>query len=153
MFLVKISWDLWPVRFYRSLYFSENCNRQWHIPDILSLSRFYGGALLLLCLLYFAPVGLVLAGLNSAIFFWNRDFTRGQFVQPYLNDGKDMRDCLKPVCSPPKCARLQLCWTSGSCFTRLRPWWNPRKSLTSQRRAALWTGPPHPRAWRWEEAR
>ncbi|XP_075896003.1 protrudin isoform X1 [Nelusetta ayraudi] len=39
-------------------------------------SRFYGGALILLCLLYVAPVGCVLAGLNSAIFFWNRDFTR-----------------------------------------------------------------------------
>lgn len=43
----------------------------------LSPSRFYGGALILLCLLYVVPVGWVLAGLNSAIFFWNRDFTRG----------------------------------------------------------------------------
>lgn len=43
----------------------------------LSPSRFYGGALILLCLLYVVPVGWVLAGLNSAIFFWNRNFTRG----------------------------------------------------------------------------
>ncbi|XP_076584622.1 protrudin isoform X1 [Chaetodon auriga] len=39
-------------------------------------SRFYGGMLMLVCLIYTAPVGWVLAGLNSAIFLWNRDFCR-----------------------------------------------------------------------------
>ncbi|KAG8015194.1 Protrudin [Nibea albiflora] len=39
-------------------------------------SRFYGGMLILVCLLYVAPVGWVLAGLNSAIFLWNRDFCK-----------------------------------------------------------------------------
>uniref|UniRef100_A0A672JBA4 Protrudin n=1 Tax=Salarias fasciatus TaxID=181472 RepID=A0A672JBA4_SALFA len=39
-------------------------------------SRFYGGIIMVVCLLYFAPVGWVLAGLNSAIFLWNRDFCR-----------------------------------------------------------------------------
>nr|XP_020451909.1 protrudin isoform X2 [Monopterus albus]XP_020451910.1 protrudin isoform X2 [Monopterus albus]XP_020451911.1 protrudin isoform X2 [Monopterus albus] len=38
--------------------------------------RFYGGVLLVLYLLYVVPVGWVLAGLNSAIFLWNRDFCR-----------------------------------------------------------------------------
>ncbi|XP_068448569.1 protrudin isoform X2 [Clinocottus analis] len=39
-------------------------------------SRFYGGMLILVCLLYITPLGWVLAGLNSAIFLWNRDFCR-----------------------------------------------------------------------------
>ncbi|XP_029296777.1 protrudin isoform X2 [Cottoperca gobio] len=39
-------------------------------------SRFYGAMLILACLLYIAPLGWVLAGLNSAIFLWNRDFYR-----------------------------------------------------------------------------
>uniref|UniRef100_A0A3Q3F586 Protrudin n=1 Tax=Labrus bergylta TaxID=56723 RepID=A0A3Q3F586_9LABR len=39
-------------------------------------SRFYGGVLILVCLLYAAPVGWLLAGLNSTIFLWNRDFCR-----------------------------------------------------------------------------
>ncbi|KAK9539817.1 hypothetical protein VZT92_002311 [Zoarces viviparus] len=39
-------------------------------------SRFYGGMLILACVLYIAPLGWVLAGLNSAIFLWNRDFCR-----------------------------------------------------------------------------
>lgn len=39
-------------------------------------SRFYGGMLILLFLLYFAPVGWVLAGLNNVLFLWNRDFCR-----------------------------------------------------------------------------
>uniref|UniRef100_A0A3B4YT26 Zinc finger, FYVE domain containing 27 n=1 Tax=Seriola lalandi dorsalis TaxID=1841481 RepID=A0A3B4YT26_SERLL len=43
-------------------------------------TRFYGGMLIVVCLLYVAPVGWVLAGLNSAIFLWNRDFCRGQFT-------------------------------------------------------------------------
>uniref|UniRef100_A0A3B4TDF8 Protrudin n=1 Tax=Seriola dumerili TaxID=41447 RepID=A0A3B4TDF8_SERDU len=43
-------------------------------------TRFYGGMLIVVCLLYVAPVGWVLAGLNSAIFLWNRDFCRGQFI-------------------------------------------------------------------------
>ncbi|XP_026215913.1 protrudin isoform X1 [Anabas testudineus] len=39
-------------------------------------SRFYGGMLIVVCLFYVAPVGWVLAGLNSAVFLWNRDFCR-----------------------------------------------------------------------------
>ncbi|XP_037620882.1 protrudin isoform X1 [Sebastes umbrosus] len=39
-------------------------------------SRFYGAMLVLACLLYVAPLGWVLAGLNSVIFLWNRDFCR-----------------------------------------------------------------------------
>ncbi|KAM6941898.1 protrudin isoform 2-T2 [Lycodopsis pacificus] len=39
-------------------------------------SRFYGGMLILACVLYTAPLGWVLAGLNSTIFLWNRDFCR-----------------------------------------------------------------------------
>lgn len=39
-------------------------------------SRFYGVLLMVVCLLYITPVGWVLAGLNSAIFLWNRDFCR-----------------------------------------------------------------------------
>ncbi|XP_061576767.1 protrudin isoform X4 [Cololabis saira] len=39
-------------------------------------TRFYGGMLIAVCLLYVAPVGWLLAGLNSAIFLWNRDFFR-----------------------------------------------------------------------------
>ncbi|KAM8773320.1 protrudin isoform 3-T3 [Acanthopagrus schlegelii] len=39
-------------------------------------SRFYGGMLILVSLLYAVPVGWVLAGLNSAIFLWNKDFCR-----------------------------------------------------------------------------
>uniref|UniRef100_H3D999 Protrudin n=1 Tax=Tetraodon nigroviridis TaxID=99883 RepID=H3D999_TETNG len=38
--------------------------------------KFFGGMLLLVCLLYVAPVGWVLAGLNSTVFLWNRDFCR-----------------------------------------------------------------------------
>uniref|UniRef100_A0A3Q0SHF3 Protrudin n=1 Tax=Amphilophus citrinellus TaxID=61819 RepID=A0A3Q0SHF3_AMPCI len=44
-------------------------------------SRFYGGMLVMVCLLYVAPVAWVLAGLNSVIFLWNRDFCRG-YKQP-----------------------------------------------------------------------
>uniref|UniRef100_A0A8C4NPI5 Protrudin n=1 Tax=Dicentrarchus labrax TaxID=13489 RepID=A0A8C4NPI5_DICLA len=43
-------------------------------------SRFYGGMLILACLIYVAPVSWVLAGLNSTIFLWNRDFCRGWFI-------------------------------------------------------------------------
>ncbi|XP_059202423.1 protrudin isoform X1 [Centropristis striata] len=39
-------------------------------------SRFYGGLLVLVCLLYVAPLGWVFAGLNTTIFLWNRDFCR-----------------------------------------------------------------------------
>ncbi|KAM7418778.1 hypothetical protein PAMA_016080 [Pampus argenteus] len=39
-------------------------------------SRFYGGMLIVLSLLYVAPVCWVLAGLNSTVFLWNRDFCR-----------------------------------------------------------------------------
>ncbi|XP_056892558.1 protrudin isoform X1 [Takifugu flavidus] len=44
--------------------------------DHVKSSRFFGGMLLLVCLLYVAPVGWVLAGLNSTMFLWNRDFCR-----------------------------------------------------------------------------
>ncbi|XP_037326921.2 protrudin isoform X1 [Pungitius pungitius] len=39
-------------------------------------SRCYGGVLILACLLYIAPLGWVLAGLNTTLFLWNRDFCR-----------------------------------------------------------------------------
>ncbi|KAJ0033242.1 hypothetical protein NQD34_000349 [Periophthalmus magnuspinnatus] len=39
-------------------------------------SRFYGGFLIVVCLLYITPLGWVLACLNSAIFLWNNDFYR-----------------------------------------------------------------------------
>ncbi|XP_051940959.1 protrudin isoform X3 [Hippocampus zosterae] len=39
-------------------------------------SRFYVGLFTVVCLLYLAPVGWVIAGLNSAVFLWNRDFHR-----------------------------------------------------------------------------
>uniref|UniRef100_A0A3Q4I511 Protrudin n=1 Tax=Neolamprologus brichardi TaxID=32507 RepID=A0A3Q4I511_NEOBR len=39
-------------------------------------SSFYGGILIVVCLLYVAPVAWVLAGLNSVMFLWNRDFCR-----------------------------------------------------------------------------
>ncbi|XP_078138799.1 protrudin isoform X3 [Centroberyx gerrardi] len=39
-------------------------------------SRFYGGMLIVMCLLYTAPMGWVLAALNSTLFLWNRDFCR-----------------------------------------------------------------------------
>ncbi|XP_045061515.1 protrudin isoform X3 [Coregonus clupeaformis] len=39
-------------------------------------SRFYGGMLAVLMLLYFVPVGWVLACLTTALFLWNRDFCR-----------------------------------------------------------------------------
>lgn len=62
---------------YSSTVGSTNNQLLTHCSALLSPPRFYGGALILLCLLYVAPVGWVLAGFNSAIFFWNRDFTRG----------------------------------------------------------------------------
>ncbi|XP_059903869.1 protrudin isoform X6 [Gadus macrocephalus] len=39
-------------------------------------SRFYGGLLFGICLLYTVPVGWVLAVLTNALFLWNRDFCR-----------------------------------------------------------------------------
>lgn len=44
--------------------------------DHTKSSRFYGGMLILVCMLYITSVGWVMAGLNSAIFLWNRDFCR-----------------------------------------------------------------------------
>uniref|UniRef100_A0A669BXC4 Protrudin n=1 Tax=Oreochromis niloticus TaxID=8128 RepID=A0A669BXC4_ORENI len=44
-------------------------------------SRFYGGILIVVCLLYVAPVAWVLAGFNSVIFLWNRDFCRAVFQE------------------------------------------------------------------------
>uniref|UniRef100_A0A8C7SJ57 Protrudin n=1 Tax=Oncorhynchus mykiss TaxID=8022 RepID=A0A8C7SJ57_ONCMY len=43
-------------------------------------SRFYGGLLAVLMLLYSVPVGWVLACLTTALFLWNRDFCRGQYT-------------------------------------------------------------------------
>ncbi|XP_077575186.1 protrudin isoform X1 [Stigmatopora nigra] len=39
-------------------------------------SRFYVGLFTVVCLLYLIPIGWVIAGLNSTIFLWNRDFHR-----------------------------------------------------------------------------
>ncbi|XP_020787015.1 protrudin isoform X2 [Boleophthalmus pectinirostris] len=39
-------------------------------------SRFFGGFLIVVCLLYITPLGWVLACLNSSIFLWNNDFYR-----------------------------------------------------------------------------
>ncbi|XP_034544093.1 protrudin isoform X2 [Notolabrus celidotus] len=39
-------------------------------------SRFYGGMLIMVCLLYVVPAGWVIALFNSTIFLWNRDFFR-----------------------------------------------------------------------------
>lgn len=39
-------------------------------------SRFYGGLLIVICLLYITPLGWVLACLNSGLFLWNNDFYR-----------------------------------------------------------------------------
>ncbi|XP_017162722.1 protrudin isoform X1 [Poecilia reticulata] len=44
--------------------------------DHATSSRFYGAVLIVVCLLYVAPLGWVLAGLNSIVFLWNRDFYR-----------------------------------------------------------------------------
>ncbi|XP_008315501.1 protrudin isoform X2 [Cynoglossus semilaevis] len=52
--------------FYKVLYW-DNYNTS---------TRFYGWMLVVLCLLYIAPVGWMLAMLNSTIFLWNRDFFR-----------------------------------------------------------------------------
>uniref|UniRef100_A0A8B9HZJ7 Protrudin n=1 Tax=Astyanax mexicanus TaxID=7994 RepID=A0A8B9HZJ7_ASTMX len=40
-------------------------------------SVFYGFLLMMVCLLYSAPVGWSLSLVNSALFLWNRDFCRG----------------------------------------------------------------------------
>ncbi|MED6274657.1 hypothetical protein CHARACLAT_018517 [Characodon lateralis] len=45
-------------------------------PAPLYQATFYGAVLVVLCLLCVAPVGWVLAGLNSVVFLWNRDFCR-----------------------------------------------------------------------------
>ncbi|KAI1887027.1 hypothetical protein AGOR_G00201810 [Albula goreensis] len=42
----------------------------------MASSLFYGGLLVMLCFLYFAPLGWALAMFNSALFLWNRDFCR-----------------------------------------------------------------------------
>lgn len=44
--------------------------------DHATSSRFYGAVLIVVCLLYVAPLGWVLAGLNNVVFLWNRDFCR-----------------------------------------------------------------------------
>uniref|UniRef100_A0A8B9HZK5 Protrudin n=1 Tax=Astyanax mexicanus TaxID=7994 RepID=A0A8B9HZK5_ASTMX len=43
-------------------------------------SVFYGFLLMMVCLLYSAPVGWSLSLVNSALFLWNRDFCRGHSV-------------------------------------------------------------------------
>uniref|UniRef100_A0A3B3TU20 Protrudin n=1 Tax=Poecilia latipinna TaxID=48699 RepID=A0A3B3TU20_9TELE len=52
--------------------------------DHATSSRFYGAVLIVVCLLYVAPLGWVLAGLNSIVFLWNRDFYRGWFIHTHL---------------------------------------------------------------------
>lgn len=39
-------------------------------------SRFYGGVLIVICLLYVTPLGWALACLNSGLFLWNNNFYR-----------------------------------------------------------------------------
>uniref|UniRef100_A0A096LSF8 Protrudin n=1 Tax=Poecilia formosa TaxID=48698 RepID=A0A096LSF8_POEFO len=46
----------------------------WSKPSLYM--KFYGAVLIVVCLLYVAPLGWVLAGLNSIVFLWNRDFYR-----------------------------------------------------------------------------
>ncbi|XP_065151163.2 protrudin isoform X7 [Paramisgurnus dabryanus] len=50
-------------------------------------SMFYGSVLAVVCVLYTAPAGFSLSVLNSALFFWNKDFCRvllelKEFVHP-----------------------------------------------------------------------
>ncbi|KAM9769897.1 protrudin isoform 2-T2 [Menidia menidia] len=55
---------------------AEAVYRVLYWDDHTTSSRFYGALLTVACLLYVAPVGLVLAGLNTAVFLWNKDFCR-----------------------------------------------------------------------------
>ncbi|XP_034453289.1 protrudin isoform X1 [Hippoglossus hippoglossus] len=55
---------------------AEAIEKVLHWDNHTKSSRFYGGMLIVVCLLYLVPVGWVLAGLNSAIFLCNRDFFR-----------------------------------------------------------------------------
>uniref|UniRef100_A0A3B5M543 Protrudin n=1 Tax=Xiphophorus couchianus TaxID=32473 RepID=A0A3B5M543_9TELE len=62
--------------------------------DHATSSRFYGAVLIVVCLLYVAPLGWLLAGLNSIVFLWNRDFYRGWFIHTYLTITLGMWSCL-----------------------------------------------------------
>ncbi|XP_063058535.1 protrudin isoform X2 [Engraulis encrasicolus] len=54
-------------------------------------SMFYGGLMLVVCLLYVAPVGWVLALVNSALFLWNREFRRVLLdLKTLLSPGQDL---------------------------------------------------------------
>uniref|UniRef100_A0A3P9K9Q6 Protrudin n=2 Tax=Oryzias latipes TaxID=8090 RepID=A0A3P9K9Q6_ORYLA len=55
---------------------AESVYKLLYWDDYSTSSRFYGALLMLVCLLYMAPVGWVLAALTSASFLWNRDFCR-----------------------------------------------------------------------------
>ncbi|XP_019934287.1 protrudin isoform X2 [Paralichthys olivaceus] len=55
---------------------AEAIDKVLHWDNHTKSSRFYGGMIIVVCLLYLVPVGWVLAGLNSAIFLCNRDFFR-----------------------------------------------------------------------------
>uniref|UniRef100_A0A8C8DZ44 Zinc finger, FYVE domain containing 27 n=1 Tax=Oryzias sinensis TaxID=183150 RepID=A0A8C8DZ44_9TELE len=55
---------------------AESVYKLLYWDDYSISSRFYGALLMLVCLLYVAPVGWVLAALTSASFLWNRDFCR-----------------------------------------------------------------------------
>ncbi|KAM4604353.1 protrudin isoform 2-T2 [Polymixia lowei] len=51
---------------YKVFYWDSHTKSSW----------FYGAVLIVMCLVYTAPVGWVLAVLNSALFLWNKDFCR-----------------------------------------------------------------------------
>lgn len=56
------------------------CRNVWFSLSLFLPSRFYGALLIVVCLLYVAPLGWVLAGLNSVAFLWNKDFHRGWLI-------------------------------------------------------------------------
>ncbi|KAL1005482.1 hypothetical protein UPYG_G00059700 [Umbra pygmaea] len=55
---------------------AESVYKVLHWESHSRSSRFYGGMLSGLVLLYYAPVGWLLAGLTSALFLWNTHFCR-----------------------------------------------------------------------------
>ncbi len=69
--------------------------------ECYSVCRFYASLLTAVCLLYTAPVGLILSVLNSALFLWNRNFCRGQYVNArlYMLVRRSLQ-CLLLQCGP-----------------------------------------------------
>ncbi|CAL9700604.1 unnamed protein product [Knipowitschia caucasica] len=55
---------------------SEAVYKVLYWDDYTTSSRFYGGLLIVVCLLYISPLGWALACLNSFIFLWNNEFCR-----------------------------------------------------------------------------